>query len=423
MCVVCGCSSGEPGGHAHEHTHADGHAHSHAHDHAHGHAHSHDHGHDHGHAHDHDHDHDHAHAHDHGHSHSHGHAHAADALPGHVHGAACGDLHYGAGSARVSVPGMSQERAIKLELDVLGANNAVAARNRAHFAAHRVLALNLVSSPGSGKTTLLCATIEHLRRALPTTVIGVIEGDQQTANDADRIRATGAPAIQVNTGKGCHLDAEMVETAFARLPLGDGGICFIENVGNLVCPAMWDLGERAKVAILSVTEGEDKPVKYPDMFAAARLMVLNKTDLLPYLDFDVQKAIDSARRVNPDIEVLQVSARTGEGMDRWVAWLVHELDHAAGRAHGHGEAHAHGHGHVHDHAHDHGDGRPHSHAHEHRHDHGHDHAQAHAHADADLHAGAHPHDHAHDGDAAVADRLAAIEAELAALRARLGRKA
>ncbi|MCB1940226.1 MAG: hydrogenase nickel incorporation protein HypB, partial [Rhodocyclaceae bacterium] len=163
-----------------------------------------------------------------------------------------GDLHYGLGAARVSVPGMSAERAIRLEADVLGANNTVAAHNRAHFAAHGVTAYNLVSSPGSGKTTLLCATIEALKQRADAPALAVIEGDQQTTHDADRIRATGAPAVQVNTGKGCHLDAEMVAAAFARLPLHDapgGGLLFIENVGNLVCPAMWDLGERAKVAI------------------------------------------------------------------------------------------------------------------------------------------------------------------------------
>jgi hydrogenase nickel incorporation protein HypB len=256
--------------------------------------------------------------------------------------AANGDLHYGAGSAKVSVPGMTAERAIKLEADVLGANQRIATRNRHHFAAHGVHAYNLVSSPGSGKTTLLCATITALQARLPHLPLAVIEGDQQTSNDADRIRATGAPAIQVNTGKGCHLDAQMVSDAFARLALHAdshdhhhrahshhnshdddlGALLFIENVGNLVCPAMWDLGERAKVAILSVTEGEDKPLKYPDMFAAAHVMLLNKTDLLPYLDFDVQRCIEYARRVNPAIEVVQLSARSGEGMDAWLNWLL-----------------------------------------------------------------------------------------------------
>ena len=237
-----------------------------------------------------------------------------------------GDLHFGAGAARVSVPGMSAARAIRLETDVLGANAAVAQANRAHFEGHGTVAYNLVSSPGSGKTTLLCATIEALRQRRPGLPLAVIEGDQQTSHDADRIRATGAPAIQVNTGKGCHLDAPMVAAAFDRLPLhGPTGLLFIENVGNLVCPAMWDLGERAKVAILSVTEGEDKPLKYPDMFAAAHLMVLNKTDLLPHLDFDVAQCIAYARRVNPAIEVLQLSARSGEGMAAWLDWLLVDL--------------------------------------------------------------------------------------------------
>ena len=221
---------------------------------------------------------------------------------------------------------------------MLGANQRIADANRAHFAGHGVIAYNLVSSPGSGKTTLLCATIEALKVRAPGLPVGVIEGDQQTTNDADRIRATGAPAIQINTGKGCHLDAPMIAEAFARLPLhghhhhhghdhahaADPSLLMIENVGNLVCPAMWDLGERAKIAILSVTEGEDKPVKYPDMFAAARLMVLTKVDLLPHLDFDEAQCIDFAQRVNPDIEVLLVSARTGVGMDAWLDWLLQD---------------------------------------------------------------------------------------------------
>jgi hydrogenase nickel incorporation protein HypB len=262
-----------------------------------------------------------------------------------------GDLHFGAGVARVSVPGLSQARAIKLETDILGANNHVARQNRAHFKAHGVTALNLVSSPGSGKTTLLCATIEALKRHAPDLPVAVIEGDQQTSFDADRIRATGAPAIQVNTGKGCHLDAPMVAEAFNRLPLhhahdhdhdhphGHGGLLFIENVGNLVCPALWDLGEAAKVAILSVTEGEDKPLKYPDMFAAARLMVLNKIDLLPHVRFDVDRCIDFARRVNPAIEVLQLSATTGAGLDAWLHWLDHQIEHQMDHLRGNGHRH------------------------------------------------------------------------------------
>jgi hydrogenase nickel incorporation protein HypB len=242
-----------------------------------------------------------------------------------------GDLHFGAGAAKVSVPGMSQARAIRLETDILGENDRVAAQNRARFAAHGVTALNFVSSPGSGKTTLLCATIEALKTRAPGLPVAVIEGDQQTSFDADRIRATGAPALQINTGKGCHLDAPMVAEAFARLHRHDHGhgdgrsLLFIENVGNLVCPAMWDLGEAAKVAILSVTEGEDKPLKYPDMFAASALMLVNKIDLLPYLNFDIERCIAFARRVNPAIEVIRVSATTGEGMGDWLTWIESRL--------------------------------------------------------------------------------------------------
>ena len=310
-------------------------------------------------------------AHDEGHEHHHPVGHT----PTHVTSAAglanpqvdagTGDLHFGAGAARVSVPGMSQQRAIKLETDILGENNRIARQNRLHFEAHGVRALNLVSSPGSGKTTLLCATIHALKQHAPGVAVAVIEGDQQTSFDADRIRATGAPAIQVNTGKGCHLDAPMVALAFAQLAThehahahahehphghshgghhhghdhdhdhghddphthGTQSLLFIENVGNLVCPALWDLGEEAKVAILSVTEGEDKPLKYPDMFAAAQLMVLNKIDLLPHVSFDVARCKDFARRVNPGITILELSATTGEGMQAWLDWLLDAPTH------------------------------------------------------------------------------------------------
>ncbi len=229
-----------------------------------------------------------------------------------------GDLHYGHGEAGTHAPGMSQRRMLEVEIDVLDKNNQLAARNRARFAARQLLVLNLVSSPGSGKTTLLTETLLRLKGK---TACAVIEGDQQTVNDAARIRATGTPAIQVNTGKGCHLDAQMIADAAPRLPLDDGGILFIENVGNLVCPASFDLGERHKVAVLSVTEGEDKPLKYPHMFAAASLMLLNKIDLLPYLNFDVERCLEAARAVNPQIEVILISATSGEGMDSWLAWL------------------------------------------------------------------------------------------------------
>ncbi|MFA6021354.1 MAG: hydrogenase nickel incorporation protein HypB [Rhodospirillales bacterium] len=239
--------------------------------------------HDHGHHHDHDHDHDH----DHGHGHGHHHA-------------------------------PEQGRLLRIEMDILAENNRWAEMNRKSFREHQALALNLVSSPGSGKTTLLVKTIMMLKGKMG---LAVIEGDQQTALDAERIEATGIPAHQVNTGKGCHLDAHMVRHALETLPLERNGVLFIENVGNLVCPAGFDLGEAAKVAVLSVTEGEDKPLKYPDMFRAASLMILNKTDLLPHLDFNVEKCIDYARRVHPGIGVIKLSARSGEGMEDWLAWI------------------------------------------------------------------------------------------------------
>ncbi|WP_022720315.1 hydrogenase nickel incorporation protein HypB, partial [Rhodopseudomonas sp. B29] len=190
--------------------------------------------------------------------------------------------------------------------------------NRARFAPDGVLAFNLVSSPGAGKTSLLVRAVSELKGEF---AIGVIEGDQQTSNDAERIRATGVPAIQVNTGKGCHLDAAMVGEAYDRLPWLNGGLLMIENVGNLVCPAAFDLGEACKIVVFSTTEGEDKPLKYPDMFAASALMLINKIDLAPVLDFDLARTVEYARRVNPKIEVLTVSARTGEGMAAFYAWI------------------------------------------------------------------------------------------------------
>lgn len=213
---------------------------------------------------------------------------------------------------------MSQSRMVQIEQDILSKNNQYAAANRDYFRQQGILALNLVSSPGSGKTTLLARTIEDMKTDY---AVAVIEGDQQTANDAERIRATGAKALQINTGKGCHLDGHMVGHALESLQPEEGSLLFIENVGNLVCPAAFDLGEAHKVAILSVTEGEDKPLKYPDMFHASDLMLLNKTDLLPHLNFDVEKCIAYAQQVNPRIRVLQVSATTGEGMDDWYRWI------------------------------------------------------------------------------------------------------
>ena len=211
-----------------------------------------------------------------------------------------------------------KSRIVQVEKDLLAKNDHLAHHNRERLIQLNTLALNLVSSPGSGKTTLLTRTATDLIETLP---IAVIEGDQQTDLDADRIRETGVEAVQVNTGKGCHLDADMVRRALHHLDMKPGGLLFIENVGNLVCPAAFDLGEAAKVVILSVTEGEDKPLKYPDMFHAAQLMVLNKSDLLPYVPFDVEKCIEYARRVNPGIEVLQLSALTGEGLESWYAWI------------------------------------------------------------------------------------------------------
>ncbi len=236
------------------------------------------------------------------------------------------DLHYGLGSARAHATGMSQARMVRVEQNILAKNDAYAAANRDHFREHGIFALNLVSSPGSGKTTLLVRTVNALKDRHP---ICVIEGDQQTSLDADRIRATGVPALQINTGKGCHLDAHMVGHAMERLQPRDNSLLLIENVGNLVCPAAFDLGEAHKVAILSVTEGEDKPLKYPDMFAAAGLMLLNKSDLLPHLDFDVELAIEYARRINPDIRVIVTSARSGEGMEEWLGWLEEQMASAA----------------------------------------------------------------------------------------------
>lgn len=246
----------------------------------------------------------------HGHSHDHQHEH-------HHHHGGAGHHHYGHGPAGVEVAGMSQERLIEIETGILSKNDRYAQANRAALQARDIFAVNLVSSPGSGKTTLLCKTIE----ALGDVPLGVIEGDQQTQNDADRIRATGAPAVQVNTGKGCHLDGHMVGHAMDHLDLPQGALLFIENVGNLVCPAAFDLGEDGKVAILSVTEGEDKPLKYPDMFTAARLAILNKTDLAPHCDVDLDLYETNLRRVNPDIEILRVSAKSGQGMTEWLAWL------------------------------------------------------------------------------------------------------
>lgn len=261
--------------------------------------------------------------HGHDHDHSHGHRHH-DETCDHAHGHVPSHTHDN-GSAEIA----ARARIVRVERDLLERNNGFAVANRRRFAAAGVFAVNLMSSPGSGKTTLLVRTIEALKDRVSCAVI---EGDQQTRCDAERIEATGVPAIQINTGKGCHLDAHMVGHAFDRLAMPAGGILFIENVGNLVCPAAFDLGEQNKIVVLSVTEGEDKPLKYPDMFHAADTMILNKVDLLPHVPFDAERCLAFAREVNPTIAIMKTSALTGEGMESWLAWLERGRDGARLRA-------------------------------------------------------------------------------------------
>lgn len=220
----------------------------------------------------------------------------------------------------------SHGRTISLEAQILAKNDKLAARNRAWFAGRNILALNLVSSPGAGKTTLLERTIRELSSELP---ISVVEGDQETINDAERIRSTGCNVVQINTGTGCHLEADMLARGLQELKPATNSVVLIENVGNLVCPALFDLGEKCKVAILSVTEGEDKPLKYPHMFRASDIMIVNKSDLLPYVDFDVSTCIENARQVNPDIRVFALSAATGEGVQSWYEWLGQQVGQRA----------------------------------------------------------------------------------------------
>jgi len=249
----------------------------------------------------HEHDHPaHAHSHEHAHDHPHTHPHA----PG--EGSRAGG------------------RIVSLERDILEKNALLAARNRGWFEGRGILALNLMSAPGAGKTTLLARTLRELE-----TPVAVIEGDQATELDADRLRQGGAKVAQINTGPGCHLDAEMVARGLKELAPPPGSIVLIENVGNLICPALFDLGERVRVVLFSVTEGEDKPLKYPHMFRAADLLILNKIDLLPHLDFDIDRAEENARRVNPEIRVLRLSAARGTGFGAWREWLLARLAETA----------------------------------------------------------------------------------------------
>ena len=279
MCGICGC--GQPDGTVKIMKISAEHAH----------------GHDHGH---HHHRHEHHHSHDHGHDHGHHHA---------------PDQHHGGNFQ----PGKT---VLQIEQDILGKNNLLAERNRGYFEAKNIFALNLVSSPGSGKTALLERTLVDLKNEFPCYVI---EGDQQTSNDASRIAATGAEVVQINTGKGCHLEANMINDALKQLKPADNSVVFIENVGNLVCPAMFDLGEGARVVIISVTEGEDKPIKYPDMFHSSQLCIINKIDLLPYVSFDVEKAKEYARQVSHITEFIELSATTGQGMEQWYEWLREKM--------------------------------------------------------------------------------------------------
>jgi hydrogenase nickel incorporation protein HypB len=239
---------------------------------------------------------DHHHPHDHEHAHHGDHDHA-DHDHGHTH---------------------THSETIPVQEDILGANNLVAARNRGYFEGRQIFALNLMSSPGSGKTTLLERTIRDLASDIDWAVI---EGDQQTTVDADRIDQTGAAAIQINTGTGCHLDAPMVRLALEQLNVPEGAILAIENVGNLVCPALFDLGEARRVIIVSTTEGSDKPLKYPTILRDAHLCIINKTDLLPYVDFDIDEFKTNALKINPELAFISLSARSGEGLEEWYAWL------------------------------------------------------------------------------------------------------
>ncbi len=304
MCATCGCSgtvsAAKAAGltvHEHEHEHTPGHDHDHAHEHGHEHVHAHDHEHAHEHGQAHRHEHEHTHAHDSGHPHAHAHDHEH----GHTHADS------------------TTARTVQLEQEILGKNRLLAERNRGWLEGREIFAVNLMSSPGSGKTTVLERTIRDLGKEV---VVSVIEGDQETRLDAERIRGAGARVVQINTGTGCHLDAQMLGRALHELAPATGSLLFVENVGNLVCPALFDLGEGARVVIASTTEGEDKPLKYPHMFRAAELILLNKVDLLPHLTFDVDRFVAHVRLVNPTAKVLQVSATRGDGLADWYRWLA-----------------------------------------------------------------------------------------------------
>lgn len=210
------------------------------------------------------------------------------------------------------------KRTIAVERDVLHENNLLAERNRGYFEAKNILALNLVSSPGSGKTSLLERTLRDMKGRLD---FSVIEGDQQTTRDADRIHATGTKVVQINTGKGCHLDAGMIQNAIKGMKPAENSILFIENVGNLVCPAMFDLGEQERIVIISVTEGDDKPLKYPDMFLSSTVCIINKTDLLPYVPFSMEQCRANASKINPQLRFIELSCTSGEGLQNWYEWL------------------------------------------------------------------------------------------------------
>ena len=281
MCGTCGCGSEENGVTIQNPKDVKTHKHHHHH-HEDGHTHSHEHTHD-----EHHHDHDHSHSHDHEPSHSHS------------------DKHH-------------HKTVIDLEQDILQHNDLMAARNKGYFEAKNIFALNLVSSPGSGKTSILERTLIDLKNEKS---FYVIEGDQQTLNDANRIDALDIPVIQINTGKGCHLESDMVYEAVKKLNIKDNAILMIENVGNLVCPSMFNLGENKRVVIISTTEGEDKPIKYPDMFHTSDICIINKIDLLPYLNIDIEKLKAYALQVNPKLKFFEVSATTGEGMEAWYEWL------------------------------------------------------------------------------------------------------